>query len=468
MKACDESHMMQQNTQQLIPISENGIVYLATLGNGRHYIGKTRNPLQVRVSQHLAESGSGSDRPFARAIREHGAIDWRVIYHGAGIDYVESRLIKAMGCVFPVGYNVQVSNAPSKLAEPTKKVKAVPSDVPDHPENKTVAGTPKEKRWAWEKGNWPNTTCKPEALSFTGDFEDKLTNQTKTFKQLDEENHKQFIIDHLTQEVVQSSSIEGKPLSTAAVKASFLYRLGYLSNPGRTYWPAERGAADLYVTINQGYARRLDHATLCQWHIDLMSHDRFINTLGAYRWDTTKDQVVASNWGHRSHMKVHFQTPPANRVTDEMHQYVDWFNQATEPTSDPRKILEVAARCHCWFENIHPFEDGNGRIGRALIEKAMARMIGRPTMIPIAAQMQADRKHYYEVINTANKSLDITRWTSWFSETAVKAQNRGERMLAAVLTRSAIHRNLEPTLNTGRKKHWIGCLKVSLMGLLVG
>jgi hypothetical protein len=151
----------------------------------------------------------------------------------------------------------------------------------------------------------------------------------------------------------------------------------------------------------------------------LMVSDRGLETIGAYRRHNDAMQIVS---GRIDRPTVHFEAPPSARVQGEMEVLVDWFNRTAPDGPAPLPALTRAALGHLWFESIHPFEDGNGRLGRALAEKSLAQNIGQPSLIALAFTIERDRKGYYDQLETHQKTLDVTDWVLWFADIVLKAQ----------------------------------------------
>jgi len=119
---------------------------------------------------------------------------------------------------------------------------------------------------------------------------------------------------------------------------------------------------------------------------------------------------------------VHFEAPPSAQVPEEMDRYVDWFSRTEQGAEERLPALTRAGLSHLYFESIPPFEDGNGRLGRALAEKSLAQSIGRPSLIALAFTLEQKRKDYYDQLERHQKTLDVTPWLVWFAETVLKAQ----------------------------------------------
>lgn len=228
----------------------------------------------------------------------------------------------------------------------------------------------------------------------------------------------QLRIDLLSDEAMKTSAIEGEMLDRLSVQSSLRRHLG-LSPDSYPAKPREQGVAEMMVDVYSTYAAPLTHETLFRWHGMLLSHDRRLDTIGAYRRHGDAMQIVS---GQLDRPKVHFEAPPSEQVPDEMDKYLEWFNGTARGGANPLPALTRAGLSHLYFESIHPFEDGNGRLGRALAEKSLAQNIGQPSLIALAFTIERERKAYYDQLEKHQKTLDVTPWLEWFAETVLTAQ----------------------------------------------
>ena len=304
------------------------------------------------------------------------------------------------------------------------------------------------KQWNWQHPDWPHFTWTTRTLdSAAQEFAKGVEDQNIVLRRAGEEDLHGLRIEWLTNEAIKTSAIEGEILDRDSIQASLLRRFG-LRPSARRHGAAEEGVAEMMVSLYRDFAQPLGHETLGKWHIMLMSANPYVETIGGYRRREDPMQVVSGPYGRET---IHFEAPPATRVPSEMDRFVDWFNRKTE-TVDPTAALEAAAVAHLYFECIHPFEDGNGRIGRALAEKALARMLGRPTLLPLSAEICRQKKGYYDALNQANRSLDLTQWLGWFADTAIEAQAYGRQSLVCVLAQARVFDQLQGQVNARQEK----------------
>jgi Fic family protein len=242
-------------------------------------------------------------------------------------------------------------------------------------------------------------------------------------------------LQSLTEEVVKSSEIEGEILNRDQVRSSLARRLGVDIG---ALTPADRnveGIVEMMLDAIEKYADPLTADRLFGWHAALFPAGRSgIRKITVGKWRTAEAgpmQVVSFPGGRE---RVHFEAPPAARLHQEMTAFLDWFNAAPEAL-DP--VLK-AGIAHLWFVTIHPFEDGNGRIGRAIADVALARSEKTPQRFySISAQIKKEQDKYYDYLEDTQKGdLDITDHLEWFLACLDRAFNGAETILASVLRKA--------------------------------
>lgn len=242
------------------------------------------------------------------------------------------------------------------------------------------------------------------------------------------------VLQTLTEDVLTSSAIEGEVLNKEQVRSSIARRLG-MDISGLV--PADRhveGVVELMLDATQRYAAPLTDERLFAWHAALFPTGRSGMSkiiVGAWRTDSTGPMQVVS--GPIGKEKVHFEAPAAERLNREMRSFLDWFDQ--DVSLDP--VLK-AGIAHLWFVTIHPFEDGNGRIARAIADQMLARSEQSPQRFySMSAQIRLERNRYYSILEDTQKGdLDITPWLQWFLGCLDRAFDGSEAILASVMTKA--------------------------------
>lgn len=273
--------------------------------------------------------------------------------------------------------------------------------------------------WNWAQQGWPEFRYDAKALvALERRFLLASGEVLGAFRHVGQGDREQLKIEFLSEEALRTSAIEGEVLDRLSVQSSLRRHLG-LSRDAYPVKPREQGVSALMVDVYSGFSAPLDHQTLFRWHQMLLAHDRSLQVIGGYRTHDEAMQIVSGSLGQPT---VHFEAPPSACVSDEMLKFVDWFNQTAPDGPAPMAALTRAGMGHLWFESIHPLEDGNGRLGRALAEKSLAQSIGQPSLIALSYTIERDRKAYYDQLEQQQKTLDITAWLVWFAETVLAAQ----------------------------------------------
>ena len=234
----------------------------------------------------------------------------------------------------------------------------------------------------------------------------------------------------LTSDVVKSSEIEGEILAPDEVRSSIAWRLGLDAGGVPSADRNVEGIVELMLDATQNYAEPLTDERLFGWHAALFPTGRsgtYGTTVGSYRTDIVR--VVSGPMGRQ---KIHFEAPPAELVPGDMAAFLDWFNEQ----SDVDAVLK-AGLAHLWFVTIHPFDDGNGRIARAIADMALARSDNSSQRFySMSSQIRKERKTYYDILErTQKEARDVTSWMSWFVDCLGRAIESAEATLDATLAK---------------------------------
>jgi Fic family protein len=304
-------------------------------------------------------------------------------------------------------------------------------------------------KWNWQTSDWPEfrydraalTTAEERFLLSSG----KILGVVEHFKPGERE---QLRVDFLSEEAMKTSAIEGEMLDRQSVQSSLRRQLGLAPDSYPTL-PREQGVAEMMVDVYSTYAEPLTHETLFRWHDKLLSHDRSLEMIGAYRQHSDAMQIVS---GRLDRPTVHFEAPPSDQVPKHMEDYVAWFNKTAPGGPEPLPPLSRAGLCHLYFESVHPFEDGNGRLGRALAEKSLAQNIGQPSLIALAFTIERERKAYYDQLERHQKTLDVTPWLQWFGEIVLQAQTATLDRVGFFITKAHFYDLYRDQLNDRQAK----------------
>lgn len=294
------------------------------------------------------------------------------------------------------------------------------------------AKTPRPRTYLWQRPDWPQWRYDADALlaplaevhRTQGHLAGRMANVGLAQRD-------QATLQALTQEVLTTSAIEGQELNLEAVRSSIARRLGVDIG---AIAPADRhvdGVVDMVLDATQRFAEPLTAERLFGWHAALFptgysGHVRI--QVDQWRNDAAGPMQVVS--GPVGRGKVHYEAPPTTALPAESQAFLHWFN--APPTGD---AIVHAGLAHLWLVTLHPFDDGNGRISRAVGDMALARAEGSAQRFySLSAQIQRERKHYYEQLETTQRGpLDVTPWLAWFLGCLLRAVQGAEGLVASVL-----------------------------------
>jgi Fic family protein len=280
--------------------------------------------------------------------------------------------------------------------------------------------------------NWPKFTWSPERLAVQlAGVRHRQGRLIGRMEGMGFSLRNEAVLQILTEDVLKSSEIEGEKLDKDQVRSSIARRLG-LEFGGLS--PVDRrveGVVEMMLDATGHYADPLTDERLFAWHSALFPTGRSGMAkivVGGWREGKSDPMQVVS--GPIGREKVHFQAPDARRVAREMRAFLKWFNSSQ--SIDP---VLAAGLAHLWFVTIHPFEDGNGRIARAIADMALARSENsRQRFYSLSAQIRLERNAYYDLLEKTQKGgLDVTLWLEWFLGCLDRAIEGSERILAGLL-----------------------------------
>lgn len=289
--------------------------------------------------------------------------------------------------------------------------------------------------YIWEQKDWPQLTWDIEALSpLLSQVSREQGRLLGRMESLGFELRTEAHLRTLTQDVVQSSDIEGEKLDTEQVRSSIARRLGVDIGGGV---PADRnveGVVEMMLEATGNYATPLTENRLFGWHAALFptGHSGMFKIIaGDWRDDAKGPMQVVS--GPVGKQKIHYQAPPAKKLAKEVAAFLKWFE--SEKEIDP---LLAAGQAHLWFVTLHPFDDGNGRIARAIADMALARSEETDQRFySMSAQIRIERNAYYDILeNTQKGSCDVTAWQRWFLNCLLRAIEGAHDTLETVLAKA--------------------------------
>lgn len=304
----------------------------------------------------------------------------------------------------------------------------------------------------WQHKNWPHFTYD---LTPVQDLLYAYAQESHALKgrftQIGE-TPRETMIQLMVSEAFSTSDIEGETFDLEDLQSSIEKELGVrtkisVKDRGAT------GISKVMVSARQTYSEPLTEELLFYWH-DLIITDSFKRKhmeIGAWRTSPDPMYIVSGVIGKE---KVHFEAPPAHRVKEEMSAFIQWFNQTSPRNlSVPMPGPVRAALAHLYFESIHPFADGNGRIGRAISEKALSEDLGHPALLSLSSAIHKNKKLYYASLAQASRcEIDVTSWITYFVKTVYEAQLDSKELMTFVLNKAKFWNTHKDNLNPRQEK----------------
>lgn len=305
--------------------------------------------------------------------------------------------------------------------------------------------------WIWQHNDWPNYTYDAERFAeCTKTFFRKADRLTGRVESLPEPDQADALIDLMLSEAIKTSSIEGEYLDRDSVRSSLKVFAGFAPQEKRSNDLKADGIAALMVDVRQKWGQPLSQELLCDWQFSVIQDEPYqLGLSGHYRVDEM--EIVSGHYGHR---RVHYEAPPAGQVPEEMARFIDWYNKTSPITGDGSLPGPVKAGiAHVWFENIHPFDDGNGRVGRAIADHALSQSLGYPTMACLATAIESNKKSYYaELEQIGRGSLNLNPWLEYFTDAVNQAQDIAKGEVDFVLGKARFYDKFRDQLNERQAK----------------
>jgi Fic family protein len=301
------------------------------------------------------------------------------------------------------------------------------------------------KPWNWQLPDWPDFQHDETRLRpLEADFLRCSGVHVGAFSHLETGDRESMIAELLGDEALLTSRIEGEFLNRDSLQSS-IRRLFGLASDGRKASPAEKGISELQVDVYRNFADPLTEEKLFAWHRMVVRGRWDLGAVGRYRQHDGPMRIVS---GAIHDPVVHFEAPPSHQVPGEMKRFIQWFNRPLEPLAG----LTRAGIAHLWFESIHPFEDGNGRIGRAIAEMALSQAFGQPTLIALSIVLESHRKRYYAELGRASRTIEITSWLEFFGSMVLEARQQSLRRIGFLVQKAKFFERYRGLLNERQEK----------------
>lgn len=302
-------------------------------------------------------------------------------------------------------------------------------------------------KWNWQQEKWPNFSFDEKRIEgFEKDFIHKSGILLGTLKYIDSKEKEDLQIELITQEALKTSAIEGEVLERESVQFSLRKHFGLEQEnvvARKRITGAEAGIAEMMVDLYTNFAKDLKEADLFTWNRMILEK---ADSSGQYRSREDDPMQVVS--GSLDKPKIHFEAPPAKRLKKEMNTFTTWFNK----DSVNHSCLVRAGIAHLYFVCIHPFNDGNGRIARALSEKVLSQNLKQASLISLSLVIEKHRKEYYKALDQANKDLDINAWLEYFAQLVLQALTESQKLIDFVIAKTKFFEKYRDDFNQRQHK----------------
>ena len=306
--------------------------------------------------------------------------------------------------------------------------------------------------YIWQNSSWPeftytDSTTPANQLYHYAQNASRLSNQLQG---IPEDQRLDACIDLMVSEAITTSAIEGENLNPEDVRSSLRNHLGLSHPPLHVRDPRAQGISALMVQNFQQTDAKLNDETLFRWHRMLLprDYDAWGHKLNVGAWRTEGMDVVS---GPVHKQKIHFSAPPARVVASEMAAFFDWYNSSNPQHSSPETLIPGpirAAITHLWFVTIHPFDDGNGRIARALADHALAQDTRQPMLHSLSTAIEQNKQAYYDQLEQAQKGdTDISEWIAWFVDITIQSLDITQNTIAWTVQKASFLKAHQDAMN---------------------
>ncbi|MCX8471901.1 MAG: DUF4172 domain-containing protein [Chitinophagaceae bacterium] len=320
--------------------------------------------------------------------------------------------------------------------------------------------------YIWQLENWPNFYI--DENKFAKDettFRDLAGQSVGYLEGIPKSDKEESIITMLVKEAIKTSAIEGEMISKVDLISSIKKNMGIKTPSKIIKDKRSEGIAELLILSREEFTDNLSQAKLYQWHSLLMKGTKNIE-IGNWRTHTEPMQIISGAYGKE---KVHYEAPPSTAISKEMKQFIAWYNsKKPNNKNQPSNSLVRSAIAHLYYESIHPFEDGNGRIGRILAEKVLSQGLNRPVLLSLSGAIENDKKNYYNYLNKAQVQNRIDDWIKYFCSICIKAQTEFIQSVQYSLKKSRFFIAKTPLLNDRQLKMLQRVLAGSMEGDFIG
>lgn len=317
----------------------------------------------------------------------------------------------------------------------------------------------------WQDKNWPNFVYDESVIASTVlEFAVELGELRGMIQTLPEPIKQDTVLEIMLSEAIKTSAIEGEFYSREDVMSSIKNKIGIHPSVIHIKDKEARGIGELMVAVHSNFSTELSETMLQDWHRILFNKSYAIQA-GSYRSGKEPMVIVSGFYGREV---IHYEAPASNQVPREMQGFVQWYNKFEATSLQVNKVIIKTALAHLYFETIHPFEDGNGRIGRALAEKCISESFGYPVVLSLSSAIDLDKKAYYDHLKQAQRTLQVTEWLLYFTNLLVTAQRMSKDLIHFTLIKTRFLDTHLSLLNERQLKVVLKMLDAGIDGFVGG
>jgi Fic family protein len=302
----------------------------------------------------------------------------------------------------------------------------------------------------WQHNEFPNFQFKIEDyFNHFQEFATQLGEVNGLFVNVSASNKKEIELQVTLSEALKTSEIEGEYFSREDVMSSLQKQLGISDFISHTKDKRANAISELMMQVRNDYQNPMNLQMLREWHQTLMKVDKTVNE-GEWRASENPMQIIS---GRAGKIEIHFEAPPSKDLPELLIVFEKWYqNFPYHEIGQVGRAMLRAALVHLYFETLHPFEDGNGRIGRALAEKALAETLEKPVIISISKKIEETKKEYYEALKIAQKTQDVSSWLDYFFNVLNEAQKEVKETVLFVVEKALFFDRFKEQLNERQLK----------------
>lgn len=296
-----------------------------------------------------------------------------------------------------------------------------------------------KQKFIWQHQDWPKFKFdKSIGMTAAYNFEKLFIKSTASIAALNKELQINITIEKLIDEAVNTSSIEGERIDRESVRSSLKNKLIAPHTKRQVRDERAIGMSELMIDVRRCLKKPLSKEKLCLWQTFVLPRSRLFQQplTGQYRQDGSPMMIGSGPIGNE---KVHFIAPPSHQVDAEMERFIQWYNHTSSSTDTQNihSMLTRSAIAHLYFETIHPFEAGNGRVGRAIAEHSIGQAINKMPLLSLSQAIEQNRDKYYSALETASRyTMDITQWIEYYIELVALAQQLTQNSIDTVIEKT--------------------------------